>query len=95
MYYSKKEYKFIKFEKSDKLNKKYNAIIENKKSKKRIKIPFGAIGFEQYFDKTGLNLYKHLNHNDKNRRRLYKSRHTVFIKPGYYSPGQMSMDFLW
>jgi hypothetical protein len=95
MYYSKKEYKFIKFEKSDRLGKKYNAIIENKKTKKRVKIPFGSAAYQQYKDKTVLNLYKHLNHNDKNRRRLYKSRHMVFIKPGYYSAGQMSMDFLW
>jgi len=95
MYYSKKEYKFIKFEKSDRLGKKYNAIIENKKTKKRVKIPFGSATYQQYFDRTGLHLYTDLNHNDKNRRRLYKSRHMVFIKPGYYSPGDFSMRFLW
>jgi len=37
-------------------------------------IHFGARDMEQYKDTTGLGLYSHLNHNDKERRRLYLAR---------------------
>ena len=40
-------------------------------------------------------LYSHLDHKDKDRRKRYRARHKVYIKPGYYSSGDFSMRFLW
>ena len=37
-------------------------------------IHFGALNMEHYKDSTGLGLYNHLNHNDKDRRKRYLAR---------------------
>ena len=92
-YYSKKEYKLLGYEKATRKGKKYNAILENKKTKKLKHIPFGAIGYENYHDLTGLNLYP--THNDPKRRKLYRARHKKDLKQGYYSPGYFSYFILW
>ena len=55
--YSRKEYKFVKFEKSDRKGKKYNAVLENRETKRQIKVPFGDSNLPQYKDSTGLGLY--------------------------------------
>ena len=58
--------------KSSRNDKKYMAIIGKQK------IHFGGNPnhpYYQYRDSTGLGLYSHLNHNDKNKRRLYLKRH--------------------
>lgn len=57
------------FKKSTNKNKKYMVTTPNGKI-----IHFGARDMEQYKDTTGLGLYSHLNHNDKERRRLYLAR---------------------
>ena len=44
--------------------KKYNAVLQHKKTKKLKKIPFGDVRYQNYRDKTGLNKYPHLIHND-------------------------------
>ena len=93
MYYNKKDYKLVGFEKSRRKHKKYNAILE--KDGKQVRVPFGDKRYENFHDKTGLNAYPHLIHNDKKRRSLYKKRHKRFLKKGYYSPGYFSMRFLW
>ena len=95
VYYSKKEYKLLGYEKSHLPKKMYNALLENKTNKKIVKVPFGASDYENYRDTTGLNLYPHLIHNDKERRRLYRLRHQKDIKPGFYSPGWFSYYILW
>ena len=89
------EYDFIRFEKAKAKNKKYSAIIRNKKTNKLKKLNFGDNRYKHFFDKTGLKIYTHLNHNDKQRRKNYISRHSVFIKKGFYSPSYFSMNFLW
>jgi hypothetical protein len=94
-YFSKKDYNFVKFEKSKNTKKKYTAIIQNKKTKKLKKINFGASAYSQYKDTTGLKLYSHLDHLDKKRQTSYKKRHMVYIKKGFYSAGYFSMVFLW
>lgn len=93
VYYKKKDYVLYGFEKSKVKNKKYNALIVGK-DKKIIKIPFGSSKHAQFKDKV-LGLYSHLDHGDKDRRRRYRARHKVYIKPGYYSPGYFSLKFLW
>ena len=94
-YYSMKDYKFVKFQKSNTKGKKYDAIIENKKTGRKVTLPFGDQSFSQYIDSTGLGLYSHKDHNDKIRRTLYRKRHEVFLKPDMYSPSYFSWRFLW
>lgn len=95
VYYKKSDYRLVKIQKSDKAGKKYTAVIQQKPAGKIKYIHFGALGYEQYRDSTKLKLYKKYDHGDRNRQKKYIARHQGFIKPGYYSPGQMSMDYLW
>jgi len=94
-YYSKAEYKLKGFEKAKAKHKKYTAILENKKTKKQVKINFGDIRYQQFKDTTGLGLYSNKNHGDKKRRASYRARHAKDIKDGFYSAGYFSMRFLW
>lgn len=95
VYYSKKEYKLLGFEKSTRKNKKYNAILQNKKTGRQTRVPFGDIRYKSYHDITGLNLYPHLIHGDKKRRKSYMARHKGFLKKGYWSPSWFSYYKLW
>lgn len=95
MYYSQKEWVLLGFKKAQAKNKKYSAVIQNKKNDRIRIVNFGSTLHEQYRDSTGLNIYSHLNHGDKERQKKYISRHTVFIRKGYYSPGYFSMRYLW
>ena len=95
VYYSKSIYKLIGYRKSRTKNKMYDAILQHKKDGKQIIIPFGDKRYQNYRDITGLNLYPRLIHNDKNRRRLYRARHKVFLKEGFYSPSYFSYNILW
>ena len=94
-YYNMDEYDLVGFEKSNEKYKKYAAILRNKKTKRKVRVNFGDIRYEQYKDSTPLKLYSHLNHNDEKRRASYRARHSVFIKDGYYSPGYFAYKFLW
>ena len=87
-------YKLKGFEKSHLKQKKYDAILENKITKKIKKIPFGDKSYEQYKDSTGLDLYSHLNQNDKERRKNYLSRHAK-DKDNKFSSGYFSAKYLW
>ena len=100
VYYKKSDYNLINIQKSDNKGKKYTAVIQQKPSGKIKYIHFGAIKqdgtpYPQYKDSTKLKLYKKYDHGDKKRKDNYIARHRGFIKPGYYSAGQMSMDYLW
>ena len=97
-YYSMKDYKLLGFELSMRENKKYMAVLQNKKNNKYSYIHFGAIKsdgtpYQQYYDKIGN--YTDFNHKDKQRRLNYHKRHIHSIKEGYYSPGYFSMKYLW
>jgi hypothetical protein len=94
-YYSKKEYKLTGYQKSKRKHKKYDALLENKKTGRIVKVPFGDKRYENFRDLTGLNLYEHLIHNDAKRRRLYRQRHNKDLKTGYYSPGWFSYYITW
>ena len=95
MGYPKKDYTFIKFEKSKAKNKKYVAFIKNKKTEKIIKINFGDNRYEHYKDTTGLKIYTNKDHNDKERRDKYKKRHIVYLDKNEYSPAYFSWFYLW
>ena len=95
MPYPKKEYKLLRFEKSKARNKKYTAIIENKKTGKIKKINFGDSRYEHYKDSTGLNIYSNLDHNDSKRRKRYRERHKIHLDKSFYSPAYFSWFYLW
>jgi hypothetical protein len=92
-YYPMSDWKLSGFVKSNAKNKKYTAIIRS--GNKIKKIHFGDSRYEQYKDSSGLGLYSKLDHGDKKRRASYKSRHSGFLKPGFYSAGYFSMNYLW
>ena len=88
------EYTHIGFAKSSTKNKKYDAILKHKITGQLRKVPFGQLGYEQYKDTTGLNLYSNLDHLDKERRKRYKSRHEGEQK-NKFSSGYWSWKYLW
>jgi hypothetical protein len=95
VYYSKNEYKLNGFEKSKKKSKMYDAILQNKDTKKIKKVSFGDPVYQNFGDKTGLNAYPHLIHGDDVRRKSYKARHVGYLREGYYSPSFFSYTLLW
>ena len=95
MYYSKAEYKLVRYQKSTRKGKMYDAILKKKETGREVKVSFGDNTMENYWDKTGLNLYPHLIHGDKKRRENYKSRARGRVKEGYYSPSYFSYYVLW
>lgn len=92
VYYPKKDYKLLNFQISTVKNKKYDAYLENKKTKNIVKVSFGDRRYFQYYDK--LKEYSNLNHLDEKRRKLYINRHKNDInKP--YSASWFSLNYLW
>ena len=87
-------YKFIEFKKSKTKNKKYDAILMDKKTKIIKRVPFGQKGYQQFRDNTGIGLYHHLDHHDPKRRALYRKRHDGEQK-NKYSSGWFSYYYLW
>jgi len=95
-YFSKADYKFVEFKKSEAKGKMYVAILENRDYPyRKVRINFGDSKMENYHDKTGLNLYPHLIHGDEKRREAYKMRHIGTLKDGFYSAGFFSYNYLW
>jgi hypothetical protein len=94
-YYSKKEYKFVKYAKSTRKHKKYSAMLKNKNTDKTVVLHFGDNRYENFHDLTGLNLYPSKIHGDPKRRKSYKARHKKDIKDGYFSSGYYSYNILW
>ena len=105
---SKMKEKIIKIEKSKTKGKKYTAKVKNIKTGKTRKINFGALGYQQFKDRTPLKLYKNLNHSDKKRQERYYSRFSKGIKnrkkaiiyeerksKGFYNPKILSHIYLW
>ena len=88
------QFRFIRFERSHLPNKKYNAIIEDIKTRRKQRVPFGSTLFQQYKDSTGLKLYSHLDHNDLKRRSNYLARHEK-TRHKKFSPSWYSATFLW
>ncbi len=88
------DYALVGFERSHSKGKKYDAILRNKKTQKNRRIPFGAVGYEQYRDSTGLQLYARVNHGDPKRRRNYRTRHHGENKRKF-SSGYFSWKYLW
>jgi hypothetical protein len=94
-YYKITDYTLIGYEKATRKRKMYNALLERETDKKIIRVPFGDNQMQNYHDLTGLNLYPHLIHGDKERRRRFRIRSKGYLKAGYYSPSYFSFYCLW
>jgi hypothetical protein len=86
-------FRLKKFIKSRVKNKKYTAIIEDIKTRREYKVPFGDVRYEQYRD-TALGLYRQLDHGDKQRRLNYLARHEATRKKKW-SASWFSSVYLW
>jgi len=69
-------------------DKKYKVYFKNGRI-----ISFGSKSYQQYKDTTPLQLYKNLNHLDKERKERYYQRHNKNYK--LISPDTLSKVFLW
>ncbi len=88
------DYKIKEFKKSSVKYKKYDVFLENKLNSKIKKVSFGDKRYGQYRDSTPLKLYKHLDNNDLERKRLYEIRHRKDDN-SLYSPAWFSLLYLW
>lgn len=76
---------------------KYDAILENKHTKQKKRVPFGGkkadgTPYEHYRDQIGR--YREYDHGDENRRRLYRIRHRG-EEQRKFSSGYFAYTFLW
>jgi hypothetical protein len=76
----------IKYERSPRKNKKLMAVLPDGR-----KVHFGDRRYQHYRDKTGL--WSSLDHNDSERRRLYRARHGV--NPAPHTPAWFALNILW
>jgi len=88
------DYIFVKFRKSTRKNKKYDAILMHKHTGRRHTVSFGDNRYEQYKDSTGVGAYTHKNHGDSERRRRYRLRHAKTAKKKF-SPSWFAYKYLW
>ena len=96
----------IKFERG-KQKKKYMVYLKHKQTKKIRTLSFGHKDYQQFKDRTKLQLYKHLNHGERKRMRNYFNRHSgtpIRAKAiekerkkskGYYNAKILSHEYLW
>jgi len=64
-------FKHLRFERSRTAGKKYDAIIEDIKTKKTQRIPFGNISSNHFLDSTGLKIYSYLDNRNEKMRKEY------------------------
>lgn len=97
MGYPKSDYDLIGFKISTNKSKKYDAFIKNKKTGEIVKISFGSRQplMEHYKDSTPLKKFKYLDHNDEERRRLFRQRFEHQYNPDEYSATYFSYNYLW
>ena len=99
--------RIVRFNKSKKKGKKYEAIIKNIKTGNTRILHFGADAYQQYKDRTPLKLYAKKNHGTRKRMQNYFNRHSgtknrreaIEIEKrksdGYYNPKILSHEYLW
>jgi hypothetical protein len=99
--------KIINFEKSPIDGKKYRAFIKDYETGTIRTIDFGASDYQQFKDRTHLQLYASKNHGDRKRMRNYFNRHSgtpirhdAIEKEkkksnGYYNAKILSHEYLW
>jgi len=72
--------------------KKIDAILENKKTRSVLYVPFGQKGSETFKNDTGVSIDRI--HNDHKRRKAYLARHKGEDK-NKFSSGFFSIKYLW
>jgi len=99
--------KILEFKRGTRKGKKYTVIVQDKQTKKTRILHFGAVGYQQYKDRTPLKLYAKYNHDDISRMHNYYSRHSGIAQrgaainkefknsSGYYTPKLLSHIYLW
>jgi hypothetical protein len=99
--------KIVEFEKSPIDGKKYRAFIKDNQTGVIRTIDFGASDYQQYKDRTPLQLYANKNHGDRKRMRNYFNRHSGTPirhdaiekeknkSDGYYNAKILSHEYLW
>ena len=99
--------RIVSFVRGTSKGKKYTAIVENRRTKKQRRISFGAVGYQQYKDRTPLRLYAKGDHGERRRMENYFNRHSgtknragAIRKEkrksrGHYNPKILSHEFLW
>jgi len=87
------EYRLSHFEKSNTKGKKYDAILLHISGKQK-RVSFGDINSQHFKDTTPSKLYSHLDHNDKERRRLFRLRHNENAKYKF-SSAYFAFNYLW
>ena len=90
------QFRLLRFERSKNPKKKYDAVIEEVKTKKTQRVSFGSRQplYQQYKDSTGLKLYSRLDHGDEERRKNYLARHEK-TRHKKWSSSWFSWQFLW
>lgn len=73
---AKMKEQIVRFTKSPIRFKKYRAYLKHRTTKKERHVDFGDNRYQQYKDRTPLQLYKSQNHNDRSRMRNYFTRHS-------------------
>lgn len=74
--------------------KKYIAVLLNPQTNREVRVSFGDRRYEQYHDRIGK--YKHLDHQNKERRRLYRLRHAgEGEERNKYKAGWFAWHILW
>ena len=98
--------RIVKFMKGPR-GKKYTAIVEEKGTRKRRRIHFGASDYQQYKDRTDLKLYAKKNHGTRKRMQNYYNRHSgtknrkkaiekeIKESDGFYTAKILSHQYLW
>lgn len=98
--------RIVRFEKGPRF-KKYTAYVQHKKTKKVRKVHFGDRRYQQYKDRTPLQLYRSQNHGTRKRMRNYFHRHSgtpnrieainreKAHSDGRYTPKLLSHLYLW
>ena len=93
---------------SNRLHKKYTAVVRNKETGVERSVAFGDKRYQQYKDSSPLKTYSNLDHGDKKRRAAYFSRHSAGAKTkaealeheinksdGFYNAKILSHRYLW
>lgn len=85
------------FAKSTRSAKKYMVVTPSGRT-----IHFGAKGYQQFRDSTGVHAWSHMDHNDPERRKRYRKRHgAIRNKRGVLAhrdpecPAYYSWNYLW
>lgn len=91
------EYKLLNFDVASDNKHKYIALLQNKRTGKQKRVPFGAIKtdgtpYQHYRDRIGH--FARYDHNDKERRKRYLSRHRGEDQKKF-SSGWFSIRYLW